>query len=166
VKAGLLALMLGVSALCQAHEDKPLQLAADGAITGLPAAYSPARLQMVFSPVGDERRLTALRLQIGAKQVRLPTCLLGLIRTQAAQDARLSGSWTHDESVVPHYLNLNLADPGHPASFSLLFNLHDARLIEMDVDIERADDEVQSLPVDLRARCAADELRGVLAAPD
>ncbi len=158
----LFALMLSVSALCRAHEDVPLKLAADGAVQGLPAAYLPARLNMVFSTMDDERRLTSLRLQIGRQRVQLPACLLGLIHTQSAQDVRLSASWDHDETVVPHYLQMQFLDPGHPASFALLFNLHSARLIDMTVNVERSSDELQSIPVEVRSRCSADELRDVV----
>ena len=161
-KAWLLALMLGVSALCHAHEDVALKLAADGTVQGLPAAYSPARLSLVFSAIGDEHRITSLRLQIGKQHVQLPACLLGLIRTQSAQDLALSASWDHDETVVPHYLQLQLLDAGHPVRFALLFNLHTARVIDMTAHVERSEDEVQSIPVDVRSRCSTDELRDVV----
>jgi hypothetical protein len=158
-KALLFALMLGVSAFCHAHEDVALKLAADGAVQGLPVAYSPAHLDMVFRAMGDEQRLTSLRLQVGQQRVQLPACLLGLIHTQSARDVRLSASWDHDETVVPHYLQMQFLDPGHPASFALLFNLHTARLIDMTANIERSADELQSIPVDARSRCSVDELR-------
>ena len=164
MKAGLAALLLGACSLCAAHEDQRLTLAPDGAVAGLPAEHQPARLTLKFSAVGDGPRLTRLRLQIGPAQVQLPTCLLGLIRSQQASQLALAASWQHDENIIPHYLAAHFKDPqpGAPG-FTLLFNLHTARLMEMSVDIARGPDNAQSLPLDLHARCAPDELQGVLA---
>ena len=163
MKRGLLALLLlSASGLCSAHQDRIITRAPDGSLPDLPPVYQPATLTLKFSAVGGEQRLTALRLQLGPKaSVQIPTCVLGLIRSNSASQAVLSASWYHDESVLPPYLSARFVDPeaGAP-SFTLLFNLRMARLMEMSVNIAE-----QSLALDLHARCAADELKDVLTEP-
>jgi len=159
--AALLAVLAGTAA---AHDDTPLHLATDGNLQGLPSDYAPARLALGFSPVDDERRLTALHLQLGQAAIDVPACILGLIHAHGAAAVQLRASWTHDESVVPYYLAARFAEPDDAdVAFTLLFNLHTARLIEVSVDIAHGADVERSLPLDLRARCATDELDGVLA---
>lgn len=157
------------SAHCLAHEDRVLDLAPDGALTGLPPDYAPGRLTLGFANVEGERRLTALTLSIHGVQVVLPMCVLGLLNTERREDVQVTASWDHDEDIVPHYLQLKLFDPGYQprawanAGFSLLFNLHDAKLMQMDVEVVHEKvQRTQSVPVDLRARCSGDDTEGFL----
>ncbi|MBV8603261.1 MAG: hypothetical protein JO224_01120 [Pelomonas sp.] len=156
---------LGLGTGAAAHQDRVIGLAADGSLQGLPAAYAPARLRLTFSAVGDARRLTDLELRLGAAHVRLPTCVLGLIHADGTGRLRLSASWEHDEAILPHYLAARFAEPDDAGlAFTLLFDLHTAQLIEVTADLAHGDGaEPRSLALDLRARCAADELDGVLA---
>lgn len=164
-----IALLLSGHHLVQAQQDHRLTLDADGNLAGLPAAYQPARLQPVFTALPGGPRLTALTLQLGPQQVQLPACLLELVQSSAGDQLRLRASWDHDESVLPYYLDLELLDPGFDSArpqnggFSLLFNLRSARLVGMSVNVPRGGGASrQQVPVDLHARCAADELAGVL----
>ena len=158
------ALWVATTGTAMAHDDAVLRLSADSSLQGLPPSYEPARLSMSFSAVDDERRLTALRLQLGSASVQVPTCILGLVHANSAAQLQLTASWTHDESVVPYYLAARFAEPDDTAlAFTLLFNLHTARLMEVSVQIAGSGKIERSLPLDLHARCGDDELVDVLA---
>ena len=148
----------------QAHQDVKIEWRPDGSLIGLPASASPAGLQASFRPVGDATRLIAMQLRIGAARVQLPGCLLGSLLSERREQIALSASWDHDESVLPHYLSLRAADAdGH---YELLFNLHTARLMSMNFHLDKPDgstDGGRDFAIDLKARCAADELAGVTA---
>lgn len=159
--ATALALACG-SAQAQAHQDRLLRVAADGAIVGLPPQFSPATLKVVYATIEGERRVAALALDVRAHRVELPMCVVGLLNTGDERDMRVTGSWYHDEEIVPYYLQVRFFDPGFDSNrktnpgFALLFNLHTAKLIEMDVDVvhDAKGERAQSIPVDLQARCA------------
>lgn len=158
------ALLVGAAASASAHDDAVLNLGADGSLQGLPANYAPARLALRFGSVDDERRLMALRLQLGQASVQVPTCILGLLHASSAEQLQLRASWTHDESVVPYYLAARFAEPDDAGlTYTLLFNLHTARLMEVSLEIAGSGRIERSLPLDLHARCGDDELAGVLA---
>ena len=157
---------------CFAHQDTVLTLAPDGTLAGLPAAHAPARLKLGFASVQGAQHVAALALELRGARIELPMCVLGLLNTERVGDMQASASWYHDEAVVSHYISLKFFDPGDaPAAsskggFSLLFDLRSARLIEMTVDVVHARERrVQSIPVDLRARCGEDEARAFMAVP-
>ncbi|XHS79195.1 hypothetical protein ACFJGW_04280 [Burkholderiaceae bacterium UC74_6] len=144
----------------QAHEDRLIEWRPDGSLAGLPAMYAPARLHANFRPIGDATRLIALQMRIGANSVQLPACLLGSLLSEKREQISLLASWEHDEAVLPHYLALRAADAD--GFYELLFNLHTARLMAIRFHLQRPDGG-RDFSIDLKARCAADELAGVTA---
>ena len=166
MRSWLVAGLVLFSLTAQAHQDRILTLAPDGRLQGLPTAYEPARLDVGFTAMGSNgTRLTRLSLQLGKHQVSIPTCLLGLIPSDQRGQLQMSASWDHDESVLPYYVHLTLHDPAPSrGSFSLLFDLRTARLMSMEVQVPREGGD-QSLPIDVHARCADDELANVLRQP-
>lgn len=164
--------LVSATARAQVHEDRLLRVASDGTIVGLPAQFSPATLRVVYALIDGERRVTTLALAIRDRRVELPLCVVGLLNTDDERDMRLSASWDHDEEIVPYYLQLRFFDPGFDSKraansgFALLFNLRTAKLIEMDVDVVHDRGErAQTIPVDLRARCADAESAAFLQRP-
>jgi len=149
-----------VALTAQAHRDRIIEWRPDNSLAGLPAEYSPAEMRASFRPVGNATRLLALNLRIGAHRVQLPGCLLGSLLSDKREQLTLQASWDHDETVLPHYLALRAADAdGH---YQLLFNLHTARLMSMSFHLDHPDGG-RDFDIDLKARCAADELNGVIA---
>jgi hypothetical protein len=163
----LLSLLL--SAPCMAHQDRILDIGANGQLADLPAQYQPAFLHVEFSPEGSGGRpVTRIELTVGNNTTPVPDCVTAMLQTRRIEDVFVTGSWYHTRSTLPHYLSVHLYDPGNEVDedegfrqgFSLLFDLTTTRLIEMEFDIVRAGGtSSQSIPVDLSARCTADELK-------
>lgn len=153
-----------------AHEDRLLPIADDGAMSDVPSTFGPAKLQINFSSLSsDEPPVSSIILSLGAKRIYLPSCVTGLFLSQSIKDVKASGSWHHDESHLPYYINVTFLDPGHDSSswktpgYSLLFNLRTGKLIKMEVHIARDNGEsIQYVPVDVAARCPSDVLTEIM----
>jgi hypothetical protein len=125
----LLSLFVGPA---KAHQDRIVQIGADGSILDIPPALGPVRL--IVKGLGSTNPFVQLR--IGAHQTTLPDCVARTIRSTKASDIQVSGSWYHDEKrSLPYYLNIRFFDPGYDRTRAynsgreFLFNLHDASLI-------------------------------------
>ena len=161
IPKALLIFGLLVSGPSMAHRDRTLPIADDGTIADIPPEYGPAKLSISFSPRGsDAPPVSSIVLSLGGKQTHLPECVTGLILSTSLRDVVASGSWYHDESVLPYYVSIMFLDPGHPPTsrakpgYALLFNLRTSKLIEMNVHIARDHGRsVQHVPVDLASRC-------------
>ncbi|MEW6667361.1 MAG: hypothetical protein AB1512_19325 [Thermodesulfobacteriota bacterium] len=158
------------SGTCFAHEDRIITVKDDGSLMGIPSAYGPAILHVEFAPPElGSAPITSITLHLGNNHVRIPICVTGLLRSQNLSEIRASASWYHDEKIVPYYLHLVFYDPGYDKSrwansgFSLTFNLHTGKLMKMQVIIVRDNGKsMQSVPVDIAARCNSEELRGLV----
>jgi hypothetical protein len=73
-----------------------------------------------------------------------------------------TASWYHDEKLLPFYLQIYFFDPGYNSSkwenpgpgYSMLFNLHTAKLITMEESIVHNNGKtVQYVPVDVASKC-------------
>ena len=159
MKTVVLALImyLGCAAV-MAHQDRWLTLRSDGSIAELPESYSATRMHMSYlggSPPG----VVDLTFQSGGSKTVVPRCLLELIQPIVPKDVKLSGSWYHDESLLPHYVNVhfegNTSLP-QPAVIDFLFSLRDARLLEVTKVTElRGLQQIQRTPVTLKDGCPA-----------
>jgi hypothetical protein len=127
-------IVLATAAL--AHRDRILSVGPDGAIPELPPAYQTTRLHVVFSE-GDAGALQQLTFLSSGRETNLQPCLLRLVPKGSFRQLFLTGSWYHDESILPHYLQIQFRDspsrPGLPdyTGVQFLFSLRDAGLLEV-----------------------------------
>ncbi|MBB4727666.1 hypothetical protein [Xanthomonas arboricola] len=115
-----------------AHQDRILSLEPDGSIPEIPASFGKAFL--VVEGLGT--KAPVVKLKIGARSTALPLCMTRLIKTRQRSSIRLSGSWYHEERIVPFYINVEFPDPGqeqekYPRSGqTFLFNLRTPSLTD------------------------------------
>jgi hypothetical protein len=119
-----------------AHQDRILSVRADGAIPELPSAYQTTRLHVAFSE-GDAGALQQLNFLSSGRLTSVKPCLLRLVPKGSFHQLLLTGSWFHDESILPHYLQVQFRDsaslegfPDYPG-VRFLFSLRDAKLLEV-----------------------------------
>jgi hypothetical protein len=131
----LVALVLSATAAL-AHQDRILSVRANGAIPELPSAYRTTRLHVAFSE-GDAGALQKLNFLSSGRETSVQPCLLKLVTKGSFRQLSLTGSWYHDESILPHYLQVQFRDsaslqglPDYPG-VRFLFSLRDARLMEV-----------------------------------
>lgn len=120
-----------------AHQDLILSVRPDGVIPELPSAYqNSTRLHFSFSD-DDQGTLQQLDFLASGRETRVARCLLELIPQSSSRRLFLTGSWYHDESIVPHYIQVQFHDPRSATEFPgypdvrFLFNLHDATLLQV-----------------------------------
>jgi hypothetical protein len=129
--ASLLTILLSTSA-AYAHKDRILTLNPDGSIPEIPASFG--RAYLMVSELGTDKPI--IQFKIGTQQTTLPACVARSIRLRSQKDIRLSGSWYHDEGILPYYANIQFYDPGSSptpsnSSYRILYNLHNAKLIKL-----------------------------------
>lgn len=132
----LLVAFIVLATAALAHQDRILSVRLDGAIPELPSAYQTTRLHVAFSE-GDEGALQQLNFLSSGRETSVQPCLLRLVPKGSFRQLFLTGSWYHDESILPHYLQVQFRDspplqelPDDPG-VRFLFSLRDARLIEV-----------------------------------
>jgi hypothetical protein len=109
----------------------------DGVIPELPSAYQTTRLHVAFSE-GDTGTLQQLNFLSSRGETRVQPCLLRLVSSGSFRSLFITGSWYHDESIVPHYIGVQFRDSlspeGLPAHLGVrfLFSLRDAKLLEVE----------------------------------
>ncbi|WP_284423153.1 MULTISPECIES: hypothetical protein [unclassified Bradyrhizobium] len=119
-----------------AHQDSILSLGTDGTIPGLPPAYQTTRLHLVFSE-GSAGVVQELSFLSSGRETRVQPCLLRLIAKASLRPLYVTGSWYHDETIMPHYVQIEFRDPPSsrqtPAQTSVrfLFSLRDSVLLEV-----------------------------------
>ncbi|GEM_PF-3714505 len=63
--------------------------------------------------------------------------MTGLIHTQRLSDVFVTGSWYHNEAIVPYYVSVKFYEPGYVrgrtfnSSFNIVFNLHTAQVLSV-----------------------------------
>lgn len=151
----LLAFTLFTST-ASAHQDRILTVQPDGSIPEIPAPLGPVSLKI--SGLGS----TALNVQFrsGAHVNVLPDCATRLIRSKRPSDVFVTGSWYHNESVLPYYVSVQFRDSRHAenqpynASLTILFNLRTAEIIEIKrFAADRSGNDGQHLTVDIPNDC-------------
>jgi len=127
-------MVLATAAL--AHQDRILSVRLDGAIPELPPAYQTTRLHIAFSE-GDAGALQRLTFLSSGREISFQPCLLRLVPKSSFRQLFLTGSWYHEESILPHYLTVQFRDslspqglPDYPG-VRFVFSLRDASLIEV-----------------------------------
>ncbi|MGJ4947026.1 hypothetical protein [Bradyrhizobium sp. HKCCYLS20291] len=130
----LFATVMLASTAAIAHQDVILSLGTDGTIPGLPPAYQATRLHLEFSE-GDAGSLQELRFLSSDRETRVKPCLLRLVSKGSRRELFLTGSWYHEETIVPHYVHVEFRDPPSSQqapdhiSISFLFSLRDSTLL-------------------------------------
>jgi len=157
MKKVVLALMLcWACAAVLGHQDRRLALRADGSIAELPGQYSATRLFVSYLG-GYPPGVIDLTIQSGGRENVVPECLLKLLQPIAPEDLEISGSWYHDEALLPHYVNIHFKGNSSlpkPVGVDLLFSLRDARLLEVTQLVElRGSQEIDRRPVVLKDGC-------------
>jgi hypothetical protein len=92
-----------------AHQDRILSVRVDGTIPELPPAYQTTRLHVAFSE-GDAGALQQLNFLSSGRETSVKPCLLRLVPKGSFHQLFLIGSWYHDESLLPHYLQVQFRD--------------------------------------------------------
>jgi hypothetical protein len=120
-----------------AHQDTILFIGPDGVIVGLPPEYKWTRLRLAFSE-GDAGALQQLVFLSSGRETSVQPCLLRLVPRGSFDQVFLSGSWYHQESLVPHYVLVRFPDspyrngwPETRGTVSFLFSLRDASLLSV-----------------------------------
>jgi hypothetical protein len=141
-----------------AHQDRILSVRADGAIPELPSAYQTTRLHVAFSE-GDAGALQQLNFLSSGRETSVQPCLLRLVPKGSFRQLFLTGSWYHEESILPHYLQVEFRDspslqglPDYPG-VRVLFSLRDARLLEVTQVVPSAQNAVQLRNIRLSNGC-------------
>ena len=87
-------------------------------------------------------------------------------------EVEATGSWYHDESTMPYYLNLSFFDPGYSArrwanpGVQLLFDLRTGKLIEVEsLVVGDNDHSLRHVAIDLKSRCSPEVLAGLKSGP-
>ena len=132
----LVATVMLATTAALAHQDSILSLGTDGTIPGLPPAYQTTRLHLAFSQ-GDAGALQELSFLSSGQETRVQPCLLQLVAKGSLRQLFLTGSWYHDETIMPHYVQVEFRDPPSPQQaadqtrVSFLFSLRDSTLLEV-----------------------------------
>jgi len=116
-----------------AHQDRILTIRPDGSVPEIPASFGPVSLRI--SDLGAP--VPMVKFSSGIHHNNLPSCVTRLIQTQQLSDVFVTGSWYHEESRLPYYVNVQFYDPGYVpgrsynSSFNILFNLRTTQVIEV-----------------------------------
>jgi hypothetical protein len=151
----LLSLVL-VATVASAHQDRILTLSPDGSIPEIPAPLGPVSLEI--SGLGGRAPIVVFRS--GKHANTLPPCVTQLIPSTKASQVEVTGSWYHEESILPYYVGVAFHEPGYVAARSynsslyVLFNLRTTEVIRIHrFEAERSGNGGRYLEVDLPADC-------------
>ena len=131
----LLVAFTVLATVASAHQDRILSVHPGGVIPELPPAYAATRLRVAFSE-GDAGALQQLTLVSSGRETSIQPCLLRLVPKGSFHQLSLAGSWYHDESLLPHYVQVRFLDSPSQRGWSapgvyFLFSLRDASLLSV-----------------------------------
>lgn len=151
----LLPLLL-VAAAASAHKDRILSIRRDGSIPEIPASFGGVFLKI--GGLGTPR--PTVQFRSGKNLNVLPPCVTRFIRSRKANDVYVTGSWYHEQSSLPYYINVEFNDPddragrAYRSNFSILFNLRTGSVIKMERFVADASGNGgRYFPVKLPASC-------------
>jgi hypothetical protein len=135
-RAMLLVAFIALATAALAHQDRILSVRVDGTIPELPSTYQTTRLHVAFSE-GNAGALQQLNFLSSGRETSVQPCLLRLVPKGSLRQLFLTGSWYHDESILPHYVQVEFRDspslqrlPDYPG-VRFVFSLRDASLLEV-----------------------------------
>lgn len=121
--------LLGIAPAAEAHEDRILSLRADGSIPEIPATFGAVSFRARFGPPVE------VVFRVDGRTTVVPACITRLIPSQSLRDIDLSGSWYHDERILPFYVAADFLPPDRNEdagkAVSVIFNLHDASIVQV-----------------------------------
>jgi hypothetical protein len=84
----------------------------------------------------------------------MPACITTMLPSRSLADIRAQGSWWHERSVLPPYLDFTFspATPGIQPAYSLMFDLRNGNLLKVGRFSHDGYEEV-----DLAKRCSPAE---------
>ncbi len=121
-----------------AHADVSIKISADGTLLGLPAEYSPAKIEIIFDTSRSPKHpVVHASLSIGKSRVVIPSQILYLLNTNSNNGIIAHASWTHKSSQLPPYIVIEFLDPGYNLNnflnpgYKMTFNLRSCKLFSM-----------------------------------
>ncbi|UOD30177.1 hypothetical protein INH39_33400 [Massilia violaceinigra] len=165
----LLLALTGSSATCLAHRDSIVNISPEGMMDAIPAAFGPARMNVVFAAPDAEQAVESVTLQLGRHVTMLPACIVALLPSRKMAQVSASASWYHlNADSLPHYLSLRFAAPGAVKAgtqwtyVGMLVNLRTAKIINIKkVLAGPAEGEQHPVGAGLLQGCSAQELDAV-----
>ena len=159
----LLAVMLVGGSPSFGHQDMIFPISSTGELAHIPDIYGPVSVRVHREDSSDRSKIVSVIIRIGEHRVDLPSCVSQLFSLPAGEEIHASGSWYHDRSSLPPYLNLALprrtVHIGWFDGYSLLFNLETAELIEINENILGLDERsMQRKNVELSTLCTSEEI--------
>jgi hypothetical protein len=133
----LLVVFTVLATVALAHQDTILFIGPDDVIQRLPPEYKWTRLRVAFSE-GNAGALQQLTFVSAGRETSVQPCLLSLVPKGSFDQVFLTGSWYHNQSLLPHYVNVEFHDlpyqdgwPQTPGTVYFLFSLRDASLLKV-----------------------------------
>ncbi len=155
------------------HRDMTLTLNKDGSISNIPVKFGAARLEVIFNGSEKTNSVSSVLLTLGKKKVSIPKCVTQLLRSRSEKDdITIHGSWYHNESILPYYLGIvfsdrvNISANNNRNNYSLLFNLHNAKLIKLEHNVYSQNGKsLEIKAVNLSSICKANDLVNFMDSP-
>jgi hypothetical protein len=147
--------MLLAAGTAYGHSDTTLSVRSDGALTGLPPEYSPARLQL--PPAGHHGDVV---LTIKGKTLTMPDCIATLFTKSSRPHLHVSASWYHTRSRLPPYLFFRLplqapTEAGFYDGWTLLVDMTNLRLLRLEAVFAMPGGRDQNFrQIDIKTFCA------------
>lgn len=138
-----------------AHKDRLLSLTAAGEVPELPTAYRQTRIHIVFAQP-EPGALKQFKFVSSGRETDLRSCLLKRVPMGTLSHVKLTGSWYHDETTLPPYVNISFTkEPlhGQRGSIDLLFSLKDGSLLKVTEVVPVSSTELQYRTVNLKDGC-------------
>jgi hypothetical protein len=152
----LLFLLALVASTASAHKDRILSIRPDGSVPEIPASFG--RVFLNISGLGGSK--PTVQFRSGKKVNVLPSCVTRYINSSKVSDILVTGSWYHEQSTLPYYINVEFNEPGYissrpfNSSFNILFNLRTTDIIEIKRFVaDRSGNGGRYLTVNLPASC-------------
>lgn len=153
----LLLCMLAFNA--DAHRDAWLKISEDGKISPLPDEYAATRVKIELSNQ-KSGKLTKFTFTSAGKTTNIQKCLLELVPEVSNGQIQLSGSWYHDEQILPDYVailfktGVDSSDLPAPTGVEFLFSLEDASLLRVTNSIPLPQElAVQNQNIEIKNGC-------------
>ena len=128
------------SAQAMAHQDRIIQVAKDGSMTGLPETYLPAKID-----------LENMAITIARTTFNMPPCVSKYFADY--DNLEVTSSWYHTRSTLPPYINFKISPKGKDFEYSLLFGLDDLKPISFGVITHPHEQAIAFHQIEIGDRC-------------